>query len=203
MTLRALPRAVLNEHRPFLLVTSVFVATAGAGQLVLGRPYALRLTTATFAAMWGAMTATWLAFCWLRGPRHVRAALQPLRVAGALVVAAVTVPTQITFHVVKQRIGIVRGFAHDLTVSVALGWHYAVDGLVGVVCAWAAWTSARHVVRLCELAPAATSGTGSVTSRSLTQPALDDHDVLPNAVELGVLLVDPDLAKTEARTECP
>jgi PAP2 superfamily len=160
---------VWREHRSLLLLVGLYLSVTVPLLIAFERPFPLRLTTIPYAATWCAMTAVWLLTRWLRSPRLAKAALDPVRVAGALLVATLVVPVQITFQAMKQSIGIAVGFQFDGALHQAdvflhgqmpwmwLSWlltrHHLLRGLDIVYLAWFAvlltfifwlsWTSRR------------------------------------------------------------
>jgi hypothetical protein len=55
----------------------------------------------------------WLGWLYLRSPKRLRGAVEPQRVLGAVLIALLIVPTQITFQALKQSIAPVIGFRAD------------------------------------------------------------------------------------------
>lgn len=114
---------VLYEHRIVLNLAVGYLVFGGALLLWLGRPWPVRLSTPLFLTVWSAGSAAWLAAAFLRSPRAWRACLQPVRLCGAVLVALLAVPVQITFQALKQAIVHTIGFHWDATFAV---WDNAI-----------------------------------------------------------------------------
>ena len=119
--------AVWREHRILLWLAFGYIAIGGLVLTALGRRWPMRVTDPTFALAWAVMSAVWLGWQYPRSPRRLRLALSGPRLAGATLVTAVVVPTQITFVALKQSIGAVSGFHADplliaLTCCFMAGW---------------------------------------------------------------------------------
>ena len=97
--------AVWREHRILLWLAFGYIAIGGLVLTALGRRWPMRVTDPTFALVFSddERSLAWLAY--LRSPRRLRLALSGPRLAGATLVTAVVVPTQITFVALKQSIG--------------------------------------------------------------------------------------------------
>jgi hypothetical protein len=106
-------RNVWIEHRTLIALIAVYMIVTVPILLALDRPYPIRLTTLPFALLWLGMTAVWLLTRWLKSPRYVKAAVEPSRAIGAVLVAMLVVPLQVTFQSVKQSIGVLYGFHFD------------------------------------------------------------------------------------------
>src|SRR5688572_17334187 len=111
----AILSAVYQEHRVVLALSLGYISIGGLVLSLLGRrwPIEIAFTTPVFALSWAGLSIIWLGWQFLRGPRKFRAALSGPRLIGALIVALLTVPTQITFQALKQSIGPVVGFWAD------------------------------------------------------------------------------------------
>jgi hypothetical protein len=105
--------SVLREHRTILLLTLGYIAAGGVVLTILGRPWPIRLMNGWFAGVWVSLTIVWLGWEYLKGARYLRAALEPSRAYGAVLIAFLVLPTQITFQALKQSIGPVIGFPAD------------------------------------------------------------------------------------------
>jgi hypothetical protein len=106
-------RTVLLEHRTLLLLTLPYIGLGGLALFALGRPWPIRLMNPWFAGAWVCGSLAWLIWQYLKGPRYLRAALEPSRVAGAVLVFLLVPPAQITFQALKQSIGQILGFPAD------------------------------------------------------------------------------------------
>lgn len=168
---RDIRSAVWAEHRLLVTLAVTYIGSGGLLLMVLGRAWPLQLTTAPFMLSWLVISGLGLVFRRLRVPRPLRATLGPERVAGALLVAVMVMPTQITFQALKQAMAPVIGFrldAHLHGVDVTLhgrmpwqwfGWLLTHPALVRgldllymlwfllLLCfaAWASWTSRRQL----------------------------------------------------------
>lgn len=157
---------VIAEHRLILSIAVSYVLAGTALLAVLDRPWRLDPAWWLFGGVWLAGSLIWLGWQSLRDPRHFWAAVNPERLWGAVLVAALLIPVQVTFQALKQAIGAVIGFPadpwlHQLDVAIhggpawawfpltpwfvrTLDWLYMAWflGLVGFFL-WAAWTSHR------------------------------------------------------------
>jgi hypothetical protein len=79
----------------------------------MGRRRPIEVMNGTFAVAWLSLSAVWLGWQYLRSPRRFRQAVSARRALGAILVAALVVPTQTTFQSLKQSIGPVFGFHAD------------------------------------------------------------------------------------------
>ena len=166
---RAAVTAACGEHRLLLCLALGYIASGGLVLTALGRHWPVQVTNRSFALAWISMSAVWLGWQYLRSPRQFRQAVTGPRLAGAILVAALVVPTQITFQALKQSIGPVIGFRadsllHRIDVRLHGGmawtwfepllmnpsWVRVVDllymawfGLMFVFFFWASWSSAR------------------------------------------------------------
>jgi hypothetical protein len=163
--------AVWAEHAVLLRLLAAHLLLGGIGLLWMGRPWPLRITTSWFAMLWLSGSGLWLLWQGMRSPAHVRRALSPSRLAGALLVVLLAVPAQITFQAVKQALGPVAGWhwdAHLAAIDRALhgraawklvaplvhsrAWLIALDWayMLWFVCLaalviWLSWTSHRRL----------------------------------------------------------
>jgi hypothetical protein len=161
--------AAWREHRLLLCLALGYIASGGLVLTAMGRRWPVQVTNRSFALAWISMSAVWLGWQYLRSPRQFRQAVTGPRVVGAILVAALLVPTQITFQALKQSIGPVIGFRadpllHRIDVLLHGGmawtwfepllmnpsWVRVVDrlymawfGLLFVFFFWASWSSAR------------------------------------------------------------
>jgi hypothetical protein len=110
---RNLAASVLRENRFVLTLALAYVVFGGIVLRYVHQQWPLRFATAPFTVIWLAGTALWLLAAYLASPNRLRACLRAERVAGALLVALVAVPVQITFQSLKQAIGAVIGFRLD------------------------------------------------------------------------------------------
>lgn len=107
---------VYREHRIVLSLSLAYITIGGFALTLLGRRWPIEVTTPFFAFSWLFLSLCWLGWQFLRGPKRLRAALTGRRLIGALLVALLTIPTQITFQALKQSIGPVAGFWADPTL---------------------------------------------------------------------------------------
>jgi hypothetical protein len=112
-SLRRLCASVYAEHRTLILLLLAYDLAGGVILKIFHRPWPLHIFNSFFAALWVGGSVLWLAWQYLRSPRLLRAALEPHRTAGALLVPLLLVPTQITFQALKQSIAPVIGFPAD------------------------------------------------------------------------------------------
>jgi len=164
-------RAVYMEHAALLTLLAIYFVLGGTALLAMGRPWPLRLTSYWFAAFWISGSALWLGWQWLRSPKHLARALVPSRVVGALLVALVIVPAQITFQALKQAMGPVAGWHWDARLAgvdrllhggpawelfaplvTSRSWLLAIDGVymlwflcLVMLVIWLSWTSRRQL----------------------------------------------------------
>jgi len=162
---------VLQEHRLVLAIAVPYVLIGGAFLHFLEQPWPVRFTTLPFIAIWLAGTACWLIAAFLASPKRLRACLRANRVLGAVLVALLAVPVQITFQSLKQAIGVVIGFPWDgrldrwdRLIHAGPAWHWfstliargtalrTIDALyllwfveVLVLFIWVSWTPHRVV----------------------------------------------------------
>jgi membrane-associated phospholipid phosphatase len=109
----ATANAALAEHRTVLSLAIPYIVLGGVLLVSLGRPWPIQLLNPWFGVIWVCASAALLFWQYLKGPRHLRAAVEPSRVMGAVVVALLALPTQITFQALKQSIGHIVGFPAD------------------------------------------------------------------------------------------
>ena len=109
----ATANAVWAEHRTVLSLAIPYIVLGGVLLMSLGRPWPIQLLNPWVCIIWIGASAAWLLWQYLKGPRHLRAAVEPSRVTGAVLVALLMVPTQITFQALKQSIGHTIGFPAD------------------------------------------------------------------------------------------
>jgi hypothetical protein len=110
-------RVALEEHGPFLLLLLGYYVLGGLALWAIGRPWRFVLMYPFFAQLWLGTSGLWLAWQYLRHPRHFWAALESTRLTGALLVFVIAVPTQTLFQSLKQAIGPVLGFTWDATFA--------------------------------------------------------------------------------------
>jgi hypothetical protein len=122
---------VYREHRVVLTLSLGYITIGGLVLSLLGRRWPIELTTPLFAVSWLFLSLCWLGWQFLRGPKRLRAALSGPRLVGALLVALLTIPTQITFQALKQSIGPIVGFwadplLHhlDMRLHGGVAWHW-------------------------------------------------------------------------------
>ncbi len=148
MSFTSIARNVWAEHRALVGLIALYMMAAVPALVALDRPYPLRLTTVPFAVLWLGMTSLWLATRWLKSPRHLKAALEPSRAAGALLVATLVVPVQITFQALKQSIGAVGGFPFDVLMHESDVFLHG-----GMPWQWLSWLLARpRLLRVVDIA---------------------------------------------------
>ena len=112
-SVRSLASDVCREHRTVLVLCLGYVILGGLALTLLGRRWPLRLIAPAFHLMWLLLSASWLGWQYLRSPKRLRKALALPRLLSATLVAALVVPTQITFQALKQSIGPLIGFNTD------------------------------------------------------------------------------------------
>jgi hypothetical protein len=111
---------IFREHRTIVMLALTYIVAGGLLLTVMGRPWPIRVMNAWVAVAWTVLSAAYLFWEFLRGPRHLRAALQPPRIGGSLLVAVLILPTQITFHAFKQSLSPILGFRADI-------WLHRID----------------------------------------------------------------------------
>ncbi len=112
-SLRALEQT-WNEHRVLLLMSLAFIAVGGFIQTrVLHRPWPIQVATGWFTAIWVWGSTIWLGVHVIGRSRRWRVRLSADQFVGAIVVASLAVPFQITFQSLKQSLGRERGFPWD------------------------------------------------------------------------------------------
>lgn len=109
--------AVLQEHRIVVALAGSYVALGGGVLTYLQLPWPIRPATGAFAVAWLAGTVLWLLGAYLRSPKRLRDCLTPMRIGGALLVAAIVTPVHITFQSLKQSIGPLVGFPYDAPLA--------------------------------------------------------------------------------------
>ena len=122
-------RQSLLEHRVLLVLAFAYVAAGGIFQLSLGRPWPVHLTTRWFVAIWVWGSTIWLFAHVARRRVGQRAPLAGQQIWGAVLLATLAVPVQITFQAVKQSIAPIRGFPWDERLA-------AIDRLLHGGAAW-------------------------------------------------------------------
>jgi hypothetical protein len=120
---------VYAEHRVLLALSIGYIAAGGFVLTLLHRPWPILHTAPWFLIAWTAASAAWLRWQYVRSPERLWATLSPPRVFGALLVALLVTPTQITFQSLKQSIGPLIGFHAD-------PWLHRLDVLVHGRMAW-------------------------------------------------------------------
>ena len=122
---------VYREHRVVLGLSLGYITVGGLVLSLAGRRWPIEVTTPFFAVSWLFLSLCWLGWQFFRGPKRLRAALTGPRLVGALLVALLTIPTQITFQALKQSIGPVVGFwadpmlhSLDMRLHGGMAWHW-------------------------------------------------------------------------------
>ena len=115
-------RTIVHEHRLLLMLAIGYVLVGGAIQTFLGRPWPIRLMTTPWAAIWIAASVLWIGWEYLRHPKRLRAIVTVPRVGGALLIAVLALPVQITFQSLKESLGHVIPFTADVPLSRADAW---------------------------------------------------------------------------------
>jgi PAP2 superfamily protein len=106
-------RRTFFEHRALLLVAGAYTAAGVGFQLMLGRPWPIHLTTRWFITIWVWGSTIWLVAHVVGRRMGHRARLAGEQVWGAVLLATLAIPVQVTFQSIKQSIGPVRGFPWD------------------------------------------------------------------------------------------
>jgi len=106
-------RETFLEHRGLLTLAFTYIAAGASFQLALGRPWPIHLTTRWFASVWVWGSTIWLLVHVAGRLRGRRARLEGHQIWGAVLLATMAVPIQVTFQSIKQSIGPVRGFPWD------------------------------------------------------------------------------------------
>ena len=106
-------RNTVSEHRALLFVALAYVAVGGSVQLALGRPWPIEWTTRWFVTIWVWGSTAWLIVHIVGRRLGTRPRLSADQIWGALLLASLAVPVQITFQSLKQSIAPVRGFPWD------------------------------------------------------------------------------------------
>jgi hypothetical protein len=116
-------RDTWDEHRVLLVLLVVYIALGGFVQTrILHRPWPIHITTRWFAELWVWGSTIWLAAHIVeRRIRHTPR-LSTSQVVGAVVLATLAVPVQITFQSLKQSLGRERGFPWDADLSAIDKW---------------------------------------------------------------------------------
>ena len=163
--LRPVLKRLWYDHWILLTVALTYVAIGGYVQTeVLGRRWPIRLTSEWFATIWVWGSTIWLlthvaARRWRRRTR-----LSADQVLGAVLLATLAVPVQITFQSLKQSLGRTRGFPWDARLAALdealhggpawhwyefiLGWPTLLKSLDLLYVAWFA-TLLATVIWLC------------------------------------------------------
>jgi len=121
-----------NEHRVLLLMSLAFIAVGGFIQTrVLHRPWPIQLASGWFTAIWLWGSTIWLGVHVIGRSQRRRGPLSAEQFVGAIVVASLAVPFQITFQSLKQSLGRERGFpwdsdlaALDSAIHGGPAWHW-------------------------------------------------------------------------------
>ena len=122
-----LVRLVYNEHRLILWLSTGYVLLGGFTLKLFGRPWPIAVpqTYLEFFAAWTTCTGAWLLWQYMRSPARLRRAIVLPRLCGAVLLALIVVPTQITFQALKQSIGHVVTFRSDVLLY---KWGLALHG---------------------------------------------------------------------------
>jgi hypothetical protein len=160
-----------REHRTIVWLVAAYIAAGGLTLTVLGRPWPVAVVNPAFHTVWSCCSVAWLFWQYVRSPRLFRTAIAPDRLVGAVFVAAVIVPSQITFQALKQSIGPVLGFwadpfVHRLDVAIhgGMAWLWLKPVLASptairlldvlylwwfialtAFCLWVCWTRHREI----------------------------------------------------------
>jgi len=102
-----------REHRVVLGLSVGYILCGGVLLTLLGRRWPIQITTPTFAVSVVALSLPWLGWQYMRSPARLRDALSAPRLPGAILIALLAVPTQITFQALKQSFGPIIGFRTD------------------------------------------------------------------------------------------
>jgi hypothetical protein len=105
--------SVYREHRIVLWLALGYVVIGGVALTALNRPWPIAIINAPFAFIWMFCSGLWIGWQYLRSPKRLRRSLPASRVLGAILVAILVVPVQITFQALKESIGTVIGFTAD------------------------------------------------------------------------------------------
>ena len=164
-------RLVAAEHRVVLVLVMAYIAAGGIFLTGAHRPWPLTFYDSLFGVAWITLSAVWLLWQYIRSPRRLCRAMVPVRVAAALLIPTIAIPTEITFQSLKQSFGPVRGFVadpvlHQLDIHIhgRMAWQWltpllrharlvaAVDtlyfgwfGALMVFVLWASWSRHREL----------------------------------------------------------
>jgi hypothetical protein len=116
-------RPTWDEHRVLLTLLLAYIAVGGFVQtLVLHRSWPLHITTRWFVDVWVWGSTIWLVAHVIERRRRHTAGLSTGQILGAIGVASLAVPVQITFQSLKQSLGRVRGFPWDPDLAALDKW---------------------------------------------------------------------------------
>ena len=110
-------RDLVVQYRVLLAFSVLYIAIGGALLTAMHRPWPIALTTPWFTRMWVCGSTFWLIVHVLERHRGHRARLSADQFLGALLLATLAVPVQVTFQSLKQSLAKERGFPWDSALA--------------------------------------------------------------------------------------